>query len=347
MKKININEMRLNNFKKYVLQKEYEKQNLSNSKKKRSNSTYITTKNNSFHIKNANWNLSKDIIEEKYVFETPIKRSIIKRPIMTPIEKVKHIFSEPKKKNEIDSEFELLSPMKIKFSINNLVNTILYNLYMKKSYKKLLIEKLNPFLEKKQKETNIKIDLRNTQKKGRFYIPIKNRNLRGKNEKREIGIQISSHFDDDNKMDISYEEKYLENNKTDNKIKYKINNDKYYSSYNKNKQNNQIKNYFPIKKEKNHKINTCKSAFNNKYELINKKLVKNFLDFSFRSKYPRYTKIKKLINNENKRVGKILNKLRYEQNNANEKLKLDLIKLDGYKAKKNKKNNNNSYNLFL
>ena len=332
MKNFYISQIHLNNFKKYILQKEHEKQNISNRKKKRNNSVNSALKINSFQDKKVNQNLSNNMIEEKDVFETPIKKNIIKRPILTPIQKMKSKLFEPKKRNEIDSEPEFFSPIKIKFNLNNLVNTILYNLYMKKSYKKLLIQKSNLFMPKNEKEENLKLDLRNTQKKGRFYIPIKNRNLRAKNEKREIGIQNSlSSQNDDNNNNINKKEEQNSCN---------------FFSYDKKNKKNQIRNYLPEKKKKHHKINSCKSSFN-KYELINKKLAKNFLDFSFRSKYPRYTKIKKLIHNENQKVGKILTKLRCEQNNISEKVKLDLAKLDGYIAKKNKKNNNNSYNLFL
>ena len=361
MKNFYISQIHLNNFKKYILQKEHEKQNISNRKKKRNNSVNSALKINSFQDKKINQNLSNNMIEEKDVFETPIKKNIIKRPILTPIQKMKSKLFEPKKRNEIDSEPEFFSPIKIKFNLNNLVNTILYNLYMKKSYKKLLIQKSNLFMPKNEKEENLKLDLRNTQKKGRFYIPIKNRNLRAKNEKREIGIQnslSSQNEDDDNNNNINIsniienrnknEEKFFENNKVEdkNRNKYNRNTSCNFFSYDKKNKKNQIRNYLPEKKKKHHKINSCKSSFN-KYELINKKLAKNFLDFSFRSKYPRYTKIKKLIHNENQKVGKFLTKLRCEQNNISEKVKLDLAKLDGYIAKKNKKNNNNSYNLFL
>ena len=97
--------------------------------------------------------------------------------------------------------------------------------------------------------------------------------------------------------------------------------------------------------EKVPKINNFKLTFN-KYELINKRLAKNFLDYSKNGKNQRYSKIKRVISTEREKMGKILDRLRYDQNNNSDKLKLDLVKLDGYITRKNKKINN-SYNLFL
>jgi hypothetical protein len=196
-------------------------------------------------------------------------------------------------------------------------------------------------MNKKEKKVNIQIDLRNTQK-GIFYIPIKNFNLRGKNNKKEIGIQnsLSSQNIIDNEADISNinESKNKEESKNYEIIKNK-NNKKFYNKI------NIIKQYSSKKVEKVPKINNFKLTFN-KYELINKRLAKNFLDYSKNGKNKRYSKIKRVISTEREKMGKILDRLRYDQNNNSDKLKLDLVKLDGYITRKNKKINN-SYNLFL
>lgn len=90
------------------------------------------------------------------------------------------------------------------------------------------------------------------------------------------------------------------------------------------------------------------NGFNfNKYNLINKKLVNKFKEYSQSCKNVKYTKIKQTVCTEKKKIDKLLNKLRYAQCQDKDKLKFELAKINGYYSKKNKKSNNNSYNLFL
>ena len=341
MKDFYIKDIHLNTFKKYVEKKEQERKNFLQRYMKKSNSMNFASKNHSFQAKKVNPDFSENIAEEKTELESPLKNSIVTRQILTPIQKLKRRLIEPKKKNEPENEKEFLTPIKSKFKLNNLVNSFLFRIYLDNSYKKLLFHRLEPYMNKKEKKVNIQIDLRNTQK-GIFYIPIKNFNLRGKNNKKEIGIQnsLSSQNIIDNEADISNinESKNKEESKNYEIIKNK-NNKKFYDKI------NIIKQYSSKKVEKVPKINNFKLTFN-KYELINKRLAKNFLDYSKNGKNKRYSKIKRVISTEREKMGKILDRLRYDQNNNSDKLKLDLVKLDGYITRKNKKINN-SYNLFL
>lgn len=357
MKDFYIKDIHLNTFKKYVEKKEQERKNFLQRYMKKSNSMNFASKNHSFQAKKVNPDFSENIAEEKTELESPLKNSIVTRQILTPIQKLKRRLIEPKKKNEPENEKEFLTPIKSKFKLNNLVNSFLFRIYLDNSYKKLLFHRFEPYMNKKEKKVNIQIDLRNTQK-GIFYIPIKNFNLRGKNNKKEIGIQnsLSSQNIIDNEADISNinESKNKEESKNYEIIKNK-NNKKFYNkinNYKTNKINNNnknriniIKQYSSKKVEKVPKINNFKLTFN-KYELINKRLAKNFLDYSKNGKNKRYSKIKRVISTEREKMGKILDRLRYDQNNNSDKLKLDLVKLDGYITRKNKKINN-SYNLFL
>ena len=357
MKDFYIKDIHLNTFKKYVEKKEQERKNFLQRYMKKSNSMNFASKNHSFQAKKVNPDFSENIAEEKTELESPLKNSIVTRQILTPIQKLKRRLIEPKKKNEPENEKEFLTPIKSKFKLNNLVNSFLFRIYLDNSYKKLLFHRLEPYMNKKEKKVNIQIDLRNTQK-GIFYIPIKNFNLRGKNNKKEIGIQnsLSSQNIIDNEADISNinESKNKEESKNYEIIKNK-NNKKFYNkinNYKTNKINNNnknriniIKQYSSKKVEKVPKINNFKLTFN-KYELINKRLAKNFLDYSKNGKNKRYSKIKRVISTEREKMGKILDRLRYDQNNNSDKLKLDLVKLDGYITRKNKKITN-SYNLFL
>ena len=341
MKDFYIKDIHLNTFKKYVEKKEQERKNFLQHYMKKSNSMNFASKNHSFQAKKVNPDFSENIAEEKTELESPLKNSIVTRQILTPIQKLKRRLIEPKKKNEPENGKEFLTPIKSKFKLNNLVNSFLFRIYLDNSYKKLLFHRLEPYMNKKEKKVNIQIDLRNTQK-GIFYIPIKNFNLRGKNNKKEIGIQnsLSSQNIIDNEADISNinESKNKEESKNYEIIKNK-NNKKFYNKI------NIIKQYSSKKVEKVPKINNFKLTFN-KYELINKRLAKNFLDYSKNGKNKRYSKIKRVMSTEREKMGKILDRLRYDQNNNSDKLKLDLVKLDGYITRKNKKINN-SYNLFL
>ena len=357
MKNFYIKDIHLNYFQKYVLKKEHERKNLLQRYVKKSNSMNFSNKNHSFQAKKTNQDFSENIAEEKTELEHPLKNSMITRQILTPIQKIKHRLIEPKKKNESEKENDFLTPIKNKFKLNNLVNSFLYKMYLDNSYKKLLFHRLEPYMNKKEKKVNIQIDLRNT-RKGIFYIPIKNDNSRGKKNKKEIGIQNSlssqNYFENDVNISNISENKNHEESKNFEIVKI-LNKKKIYSKINYNKANkinnnknriNVIRQYSSKKMEKPPKINNFKLSFN-KYELINKKLAKNFLEYSKNNKNKRYSKIKRVISTEREKMGKILDKLRYDQNNDGDKLKLDLVKLGGYITRKNKKLNNNSYNLFL
>ena len=77
----------------------------------------------------------------------------------------------------------------------------------------------------------------------------------------------------------------------------------------------------------------------------NKSFIKNYSLYSrINNKYEKIQKQLKIQNNIN---SKILNKLKLEQNMSDINLKLGLAKLEGYEKRRNKKINNNSYNIFL
>ena len=78
--------------------------------------------------------------------------------------------------------------------------------------------------------------------------------------------------------------------------------------------------------------------------MINKELAKNYLEYY---KNNGYLKVRRIVNVGNRKIGEVLDKLKYEQNNDNDKLKLQMARLEGYISKKTKKMQNNNYNLFL
>lgn len=352
MRNLYINDLHLNLFQKYIMNKKKEDNSILKKHIKRNKS--MNNSNSSFQTKTKIQNLSQNIIDDKNRFESPLKNFEIDRQILTPIKNLRHKFLEPKKNNEIHSDLELFSPYKNKFNLNKLVNSFLYRIYFDKSYKQNLFHGLLPFMEKKEKNINIKIDLRQTQKKGQFYIPIKKDNIKIKT-KREIGIQNSLYtpnsFENNktNIPNISNSQKKDESKDGDNntnKNNYVKINYNYNFRNNKNIKNEEKQCFSSKIKLKKPKINNCKLIFNN-YELINKKLSTNFLLYSKAIQNQKYSKIKRIISTERQKIGKILDELRYDQNNDSDKLKLDLVKLDGYILRKNKKTNNNSYNLFL
>lgn len=353
MKQSYISDIHLNNFQKYVKKKEHDKHNILNHSLRHLNSLNYTKRH--FLLSPRKINQNKTLIEEKKGYESSLMNKKINRQILTPIQKLKHKFIEPKKKLEADSIFEHLTPLKKKFNLNNLVNSLLFRLYADESYKQLLFHRIGNNTNRKEK-IDIKIDLRQTQKKGYFYIPIKKNKL--SKEKREIGIQSSNSFENilDNKNInssnskeniVKYEPKvinivnYKENNKNNNKNKNNKNNKNVI-----NNNNNEKKCYSDKKKKNIPKINNYKLTFN-KYNLINKKLVKNFLNYSERKKSNEYTKIKRVISTEREKMGKILDNLRFEQSHDADILKSELAKLEGKGSRKGKKNINNSYNLFI
>ena len=358
MKQSYISNVHLNNFQKYIMKKEHDKHNILNHSLRHHNSPKFTTR--PFPLSPKKINQNKTLInEEKKGYESSLINKKLNKQILTPLQKLKHKFLEPKKKLEADSTFEHLTQLKKKFNLNNLVNSLLFRLYADESYKQLLHHRIGNNTNKKEK-IDIKIDLRQTQKKGHFYIPIKKNNLL--KEKREIGIQSSNSFEDilnnnsinspnskENKIKYEQQEinirNFNENNKNNNINKNNKNNNN--NKSNKvNNNNNEKKCYSDRKKKKVPKINNYKLTFN-KYNLINKKLVKNFLNYSERKKSNEYTKIKRIISTEREKMGKILDNLRFEQSHDADILKNELAKLEGKGGRKSKKNINNSYNVFI
>lgn len=351
MKNLYINDIHMNIFKRYKLKKEFEKNRLLKKNVSKNKSMNIPSKNLSIQTKKNIQNLSQNMAEEKSQIAASLKNNIITRQILTPVHKLKHKLLEPNKKDELESTNELFLPIKSKFNLNNLVNSFLYKIYLDNSYKKILMQRIEPFMHKKEKDANIILDLRQTQKKGCFYIPIKKNNNRLKNSRKEIGIQSSLSSNN------IYENKFNYLNLSDNKSKEEKKDADIDNSaikiVNYNYNNNIYNNY---KKEVRHysskkkpcispNIKNCKLTFN-KYELINKKFAKNIFEYTNNGKNKGCTKIKRIISTERRKMGKILDKLRYEQNNDIAKLKLDLAKLEVFLSRKNKKINSN-YNLFL
>lgn len=354
----------MNVFKKFIMNKGKAHNLKSNLKRK--NSMNSTSKNFSFRSKSNIQEFSQNIVEEKNQNESPLKDNLTIRPILTPIQKLKHNFLKIKKKDDLESSQEFITPLKNKFSLNTLVNSVLYKIYLDKSYKTLMLKRLEPYMHPEKKDVKITIDLRHTQRKGFFYIPIQKHNPRQRKEKREIGIQssLSSQNIFENRINISNiseninkdESKNVENNLGKNKynnnnfIFKKIN----YNSYNNNhlrnnlynNYKNTIRQYSARKKEKPQIIKNCKLTFN-KYELINKNLSKNLFKNINNNDDNKYTKIKRIISTERQKMGKILDRLKFEQNNDIEKLKSEFSKLEGYISRKTRKFHDNSYNIFL
>ena len=337
-----ISDIHLNLLKKYDLKRGHKKHNQAKEILKNNNSMKSTLKNSTIYSEKIDPKTTQNFYEDNKVYEIPLK--IYKTPskqILTPIQKIRQKFYRSKKKNEANhSILESFSPLKNKFSLNNILNSYLFKIYLDNSYKKVLYRRLTPFI-KKENTLDIKIDVRNLQHKGRFYIPIKKRQREP--NKREIGIQSLISFR--NLLPNNY---YKYNSNSENTPIITEN-----KSINKSKDNNNINNEkngpkqnSMIQKSKNIIIKNHRYNFNN-FNLINKKLAKNFIQYSQNYINKRYTKIKKVVSTEKKKIDKILNKLKFDQYNDKDKLKYELVKYDGYNRKKNKKINNNNYNLFL
>ena len=342
-----ISDIHLNLLKKYDLKRGHKRLNQVKEILKNNNSMKSTLKNSTIYSEKIDPKTTQNFYEDNKVYEIPLK--IYKTPskqILTPIQKIRQKFYRSKKKNEANhSILESFSPLKNKFSLNNIVNLYLFKIYLDKSYKKVLYRRLDPYKEK-EKNIDIKMDLKILQHKGGFYIPIKKR--KKESNKREIGIQSSMSYKNNFQNNFINYKNFSANtpspiiteDKSD--IKLKDNNNK--STINEKK--NFLRLNLVNKKQKNNNMNNSGINFN-KYDLINKKLVNNFEKYSQSCKKIKYDKVKKVVSSEKKKIDKILNKLKFEQYNDKEKLKFELSKFNGYIYKKNKKNNNNSYNLFL
>jgi hypothetical protein len=335
-----INAIHLNNFKKYVLKSEHKKQNHLRYHLKKNNSANIFYKNSNTPLPINYIKIFPDTslnLEEKKCLDSPLKQnSISNRKYLTPLQKLKKKFLEHNKNVESNSLNDFLTPLKKKFSLSNLVNALLHRMYMDNSYKKLLISRLEPFMKKKEKKLDIKIDIKKTLNKT-FYIPIKKDTHQLKIAKKEIGIQNSissvNIFEDNNNENIiTIYNNNIKSQRKENSIK-PIN-------YNVNKA---IINDTLAKTKKNFNSKNYKLKFN-KHDLINKEIAKNYLEYY---KNNGYLKVRRIVNVGNRKIGEVLDKLKYEQNNDNDKLKLQMARFEGYFTKKTKKMQNNNYNLFL
>jgi hypothetical protein len=183
-----ISDIHLNLLKKYDLKRGHKRLNQVKEILKNNNSMKSTLKNSTIYSEKIDPKTTQNFYEDNKVYEIPLK--IYKTPskqILTPIQKIRQKFYRSKKKNEANhSILESFSPLKNKFSLNNILNSYLFKIYLDNSYKKVLYRRLTPFI-KKENTLDIKIDVRNLQHKGRFYIPIKKRQREP--NKREIGIQ--------------------------------------------------------------------------------------------------------------------------------------------------------------
>ena len=343
MRRSYISEIHLNNFQKYILKKEHDKHNILNHSIRSHDLSNFTTKYSPLSTRKINKNQTIFTNEEKKgLSESSLINKKINKLILTPIQKLKQKFLEPKKKMESYSTYDYIKPLKKNFKLNNLVNSVLFRFYVDESYKKMLSHRVGQKTNKKE-ILDIKIDLRKTQKKGYFYIPIKKNNLL--KEKREIGIQSSDLLEkilnnnDNINSSNSREDKINYDLKAVNKAKIKVHN-------NNNIINNKNKFRSDKKKKNIPKVNDYKLKFN-KYNLINKKLVKNFLNYSERKSIDKFSKIKRVISTERERVAKILDNLRFDQTHDSDKLKIELAKLAVYVSGKGKKKINNNYNIFI
>lgn len=171
MRKTFIKDIHLNIYKKYFVKRENEKQRRAKQNLKNHNSMNSTSKDFSIYFTKFNPNTTQNSNEDIKGIENPKKPYDSNRQILTPLQKIRKRFLKLKNKNDTsNSILESFSPLKNKFSLNNIVNSYLFKIYLDNSYKKVLRRRLEPY--KKDKKVDIKIDLRQTQHKGSFYIPI-------------------------------------------------------------------------------------------------------------------------------------------------------------------------------
>ena len=336
MKKSSVSDINLNIFNKYVIRKGQKKQNINNTNKSFSYQK-IRKKLNSVKIKDTI--LPNEIFKEKeyYNMDDSLKIKNFNRDIMTPLQRIKQNFLLNKKhNNKSKSLIDLFSTKISKFSINNLLNSSLLRVYLDKSYKKILYKRLEPFMSKKEENNklNLKLDLTKTHFNKTFYIPIKKKGFE-KNKKREIGVQSSMSIECINNDSNNI------NNKEEHKNKESLLN------YNYNSKEIKIKNYIvSIKKIEKPKIKNAKFIFN-KYDNINKELLRNYWIDSNENKRNSSSKIKRIVSTEKQKIDEFLEGLRIEQKDDKNKKKLELLQLNRNINRKNKIINYNNHNLFL
>ncbi len=131
------------------------------------------------------------------------------------------------------------------------------------------------------------------------------------------------------------------NNKEEHKNKESLLN------YNYNSKEIKIKNYIvSIKKIEKPKIKNAKFIFN-KYDNINKELLRNYWIDSNENKRNSSSKIKRIVSTEKQKIDEFLEGLRIEQKDDKNKKKLELLQLNRNINRKNKIINYNNHNLFL
>lgn len=327
MKELYINKIHLNNFKKYVLKKEQENHLLKQKNEKKNNKikselllNHSNEKKNLEEKSDININ-SRNILDKKINPKYNFRDYFIK--LSKKNGNLTHKSSTiQQKENNGDGNLLLSSIQKKQFNINNLINISLSKLFLNNEYKNILKKRVNPYFHKKA-NCSINLDLRKdymkngaiTPKNKRFLTPrykiIKNKESKGKNI---VGIRNSF---------------FCENLS-------KILNDK-----NIEKENNKI---YLFKKCKS-PIDKIKKKIFHKFEEKNKSFIK---DYSLYTRINnKFEKFKKLLNKQNGINDKKLSKLKLEQNMSDTNIKLGLVKLEGYEYRRNKKINNNSYNIFL
>ena len=284
----------------------------------------LTSKNKKFNLFNINSN--SQLIDNNIKLEKNISYSDNKSYNQI----FNHFFSENKYKDN-DKTLSIKINNKNKYIknnllnnkksfINNFTNLLLIKLYKDKSYNNILTKRLNPYSHKEEQTLNL--DLRkkisnNSVKNKKKYI------IKYNNDK-SINIDLS------NKKYINIKRIKSKENKSDKNIilKRKNNNTERLTRY------------------KSCIIKNNKNNYQfNEYDLKNKNFLKNYNLYYKNCK--KYEKLKLILNKQNNINKKILEKLKKEQNMSNLYLKIGLVNLEGYNAKKKKKLNNNSYNLFL
>ena len=226
-------------------------------------------------------------------------------------------------KNHNKSSFNILTSIKkSKFNINNIINTALFRILKNRTYKSFLIDRINPYYQKKEKSINLHLrkDINNISKTAKYkrvlssgYIYEKSNN--DKCNKKEFGSSFSC-----GNITKNINDKYMDKEKC---------------KFNK----------FNLLKRCKSTVNRNKKKIFNKYDKKNKTFLKNYTLVSRINN--KYEKLKNYLSIQSYINLKILNKLKLEQNMSNTNLKLGLVKLEGYETRRNKKINNNSYNIFL
>ena len=167
MKDFYINNIHLNNFKKYVLKKEQENHIVKLSKKykniKIKSKLSFTLRNNRPEFLLNHLDVKKDedkknIINRVNKIEKEIERKYNFRDYFINLSKKNNTLLNKFKENHKTSKshnksiFNILSTIKkTKFNINNIINSALFHIFNKKIYKIFLIDRINPYYQKKVK----------------------------------------------------------------------------------------------------------------------------------------------------------------------------------------------------